>query len=198
MNTYTIKKVTQAPTEEDWNLANVAHLNLRPWEMDYHFNSSAKLLYSDEAIYVRMESDEMPVVAKQTERNSLVCTDSCLEFFFRPNINNDLYINIEINALGTLFTGVGTCRQDRVCCADNADQFDIKPELCASGWKISYKIPFDFIRKYAGECTSSMKGNFYKCGNDTGHKHYGAWNMIETPKPDYHRPEYFGELVFEK
>lgn len=198
MNTYIIKKINQAPTEEDWNLANVAHIDLSPWEGIYHFNSFAKLLYSDEAIYVRMETDEMPVVAKQTERNSPVCTDSCMEFFFRPNLNNNVYINIEINALGTLLTGVGTCRQDRVYCTDNADQFEIKPQLCESGWKITYRIPFDFIRKYAGDCTSSMKGNFYKCGSDTGHAHFHVWNMIETPKPDFHRPEYFGDFVFEK
>jgi Carbohydrate-binding family 9 len=27
--------------------------------------------------------------------------------------------------------------------------------------------------------------------------HFVAWSNIETPKPDFHRPDFFGKLVFE-
>ena len=40
-----------------------------------------------------------------------------------------------------------------------------------------------------------FKGNFYKCGDETKTPHYGSWNPIENPTPDFHRPEGFGELV---
>ncbi|NLC78654.1 MAG: hypothetical protein GX683_02870, partial [Ruminococcaceae bacterium] len=26
---------------------------------------------------------------------------------------------------------------------------------------------------------------------------YGCWNAVETESPDFHRPEFFGELVIE-
>ncbi len=38
--------------------------------------------------------------------------------------------------------------------------------------------------------------NFYKCGDETAVPHYGAWSPIDTPQPDFHRPEFFGEVVF--
>jgi hypothetical protein len=42
-----------------------------------------------------------------------------------------------------------------------------------------------------------MKGNFQKCGDKTKFPHYGSWNRIDTPEPDFHRPEYFGDLILE-
>jgi hypothetical protein len=41
-----------------------------------------------------------------------------------------------------------------------------------------------------------MTGNFYKCGDALESPHYLCWNHIKTEQPDYHRPEYFGELLF--
>ena len=38
--------------------------------------------------------------------------------------------------------------------------------------------------------------NFYKCGDLTVNKHYLAWQPVGTERPDYHRPEYFGPMVF--
>ncbi len=198
MNQYVVKKTKGIPSEEDWAAANIAEMNQNHWtEFAFKFNSFAKMLYDDDAIYVRMESDEMPVVAKYTERNSPVCTDSCMEFFFSPDINKDFYMNFEVNALGAFLIGAGK-KGDRIRCMDDEKLFDIKPCLCEKGWKVSFKLPFDFIKKYAGDCTAQMKGNFYKCGSNTGHRHYGMWNVIETENPDFHRPEYFGDLIFEK
>ncbi len=199
MSEYIIRRVDSVPTVEEWKLADIADVSLKPWEeTSYHFNCFARVLYDDVAIYVQMETNEMPVVAKQTERNSLICTDSCVEFFFCPNIENGIYFNFEVNALGTFLVGVGKERKDRILCMDDADLFDIKPQLCQDGWEISFQIPFDFIRKYAGGCTPTMRGNFYKCGSDTGHRHFGVWNMIKTEKPNFYQPEYFGDLIFEK
>ena len=41
------------------------------------------------------------------------------------------------------------------------------------------------------------RGNFYKCGDGLKVPHYVTWAPIATEKPDYHRPEFFGELFFE-
>ena len=200
MKEYVVKRVEGVPTEEDWENANIAEMNENYWtEFTYKCESFAKVLYNDEAIYVRMRSNEMPVVAKYTERFSPVCLDSCMEFFFAPDLNKeDFFMNIEVNALGA-FTGGAGVKGKRVRCeADEIEQFEIKPCLYEDGWGVSFKVPFDYIKKYAGECTDNMKGNFYKCGSETGHRHYGMWNMIKTEKPDFHRPEFFGNLIFEK
>jgi len=41
-----------------------------------------------------------------------------------------------------------------------------------------------------------LRANFYKCADKTAHPHYVSWNPIETDKPDFHRPEFFGRLTF--
>ena len=41
------------------------------------------------------------------------------------------------------------------------------------------------------------RANFYKCGDQTSKRHYLSWNPVSTAKPDYHRPEHFGSLIFE-
>lgn len=198
MKEYIIKTISGEPDENDWAAANVAGMNVDPWKItDFHFDSFARILRGDDAIYVLMESNEMPVVASFTEKNSPVCLESCMEFFFCPNIDTGWYFNFELNALGALNFSFCKSRSERVRCTEETSVFDIRPQLKADGWSISFKIPFDFIKKYAGDFTTQMRGNFQKCGSNTGHKHYGVWNAIETPTPDFHRPEYFGSLRFE-
>ncbi len=199
MQEYVIKKTGEEINTEAWEAANVADVNINPWkEFTPEFKTTARLLYNNEAVFVKMETNEQPVVAKYIERMSPVCLDSCMEFFFCPNETNGKYLNFEFNALGTLNLSVGASRHDRKRIEDPLSTFDIRPELFDGGWSISFKIPFDFIRKYVGEPTEIMHGNFQKCGSETGHKHYGMWNAIETEKPDFHRPEFFGNLKFEK
>src|SRR3546814_9695772 len=41
-------------------------------------------------------------------------------------------------------------------------------------------------------------GNFYKCGDDLPEPHYVAWNPIDNPTPNFHLPQYFGELRSEE
>jgi hypothetical protein len=39
--------------------------------------------------------------------------------------------------------------------------------------------------------------NFYKCGDGTPEPHFVTWNPVGTENPDYHRPEFFGKVLFE-
>ena len=37
----------------------------------------------------------------------------------------------------------------------------------------------------------------YKCGDKLQTPHFLSWAPIDLPKPKFHCPEFFGELVFE-
>ena len=65
-------------------------------------------------------------------------------------------------------------------------------------WSLTMAIPFD-IYGLDGAAVSgkAMLANFYKCGDDMPVPHYVTWSPVGCPSPDYHRPEYFGEIVFE-
>jgi hypothetical protein len=47
----------------------------------------------------------------------------------------------------------------------------------------------------AGNLPETIRANFYKCGDLTAHPHFLSWNPIDLPKPDFHRPEFFGTLT---
>ncbi len=40
------------------------------------------------------------------------------------------------------------------------------------------------------------RGNFYKCGDLLPEPHFLSWAPIATPRPDFHRPEFFDKMVF--
>ncbi len=44
----------------------------------------------------------------------------------------------------------------------------------------------------------SVKANFYKCGDELPEPHYLSWNPINLEKPNFHTPDFFGDIYFEK
>ena len=56
-------------------------------------------------------------------------------------------------------------------------------------------IPFDLIGIDKNHIPVSVRANFYKCGDKTAHPHFLSWNPVVSSKPDFHRPECFGELI---
>ena len=49
------------------------------------------------------------------------------------------------------------------------------------------------MEKAATSPGEAMAGNFYKC-DESIHPHFGSWNAVVWPKPDFHRPECFGAI----
>jgi hypothetical protein len=66
-------------------------------------------------------------------------------------------------------------------------------------WEMVVVIPSSIFTYDEGLSFSKLvsNANFYKCGDDTTKRHYLSWNPVKTPKPDFHRPEYFGILNFQ-
>jgi hypothetical protein len=124
-----------------------------------------------------------------------VWEDSCLELFIRPD-QSPAYLNIEVNPLGAMIIGLGPGREDR------RDLPELKPRLgpviaiepCAGRWEVSYKLPFGMLREIYGDPVGPLfRANLFKCGGVEDH--YGMWREVQTPEPDFHRPEYFGPLL---
>ena len=68
-------------------------------------------------------------------------------------------------------------------------------------WHITLVIPITalFMDKY--ESWSELKNarcNFYKCGDGLSKPHYLSWAPVRTEKPNFHSPQFFGEVEFEK
>ncbi len=198
MKRYLIKKTDNPYCDAEWDKADIAQVECSRWEwVRCPYAMTAKLLYTDEALYVRMKTNETRLRAVNTEHNQMVCEDSCMELFLSPNGDDPRYFNFEINPIGTAYTGVCNGRPDvRPLDVDTAI-FDIKTAIDRTGWELSYKIPFSYMREHFGHISNPMRGNFYKCGDLTVVPHCAVWNDIELDSDEFHAPQFFGELVFE-
>ena len=183
-------------------------INTLSWK-EYNYRPVVKfrIAYDDNAFYLKYYVREKYVRAVNTESNGSVWEDSCVEFFISPS-DDGIYYNFEFNCIGTRLLGWGKSREARNL-VDPAIIEKIKtistlgtePFNEKKGgflWELTVKIPFEIfvghkIRNLEGK---TLTANFYKCGDKLTEPHYLSWNKIETPRPDFHRPEYFGELQF--
>jgi len=63
-------------------------------------------------------------------------------------------------------------------------------------WELTIKIPFNLIGIDPANLPEKLLGNFYKCADGTDSMHFVTWSPVKTEKPDFHCPEFFGELYF--
>jgi hypothetical protein len=66
-------------------------------------------------------------------------------------------------------------------------------------WNLLVVIPATAYWQSGLESFNGIKANanLYKCGDNLTTPHFLSWNPIHTEKPDFHVPQYFGELDFE-
>jgi len=200
MEEYIIKKINGPVTKESFSLANVATVNLCPWPKQYPitFHTEARILYTDDALYVNFKTDEKPLFAHQVARDMLVCQDSCMEFFFSPDADDIHYFNFEVNPIGTLRVSYATSRYDIQFLKEDSSEFDIESIITKDSWTLYYKIPFSVILNYSKKISDTMRGNLYKCGDYTPHVHFNCWNMVDPDFIEFHNPSRFGLFKFEK
>ncbi|MEN6560045.1 MAG: carbohydrate-binding family 9-like protein [Acidobacteriota bacterium] len=208
---YTVRRVEDfgydEPAGEPWDRL--------PWLRVEHYlwltngcrpRVEAQLGWSDRFLYVHFRVAEKPAPVRYAKFQDPVYKDSCVEFFIDAFPEKKLgYVNFEMNSAGALLAAFGPDRDHRS---------PLWPEDLAGmsvhagaeawpgagdNWTVWYNVPLELFRKLYGEAIVAghlAAANFYKCGDETALPHYGAWSPVGTPKPDFHRPEFFGELVF--
>ncbi len=186
----------------------VGEIAFYPWEKDgsSHPESYAAIFAVEgEGIHAVLWSFEEDILCSCTKRDDPVYTDSCLEVFLMPVEGDNRYINFEVNKNGVYLSEIGTCRADRVFIKSltNLEPVIETIEITEGekpAWGYEITIPEKLISELYGtdygitECT--VKGNFYKCAELSKNPHFGSFFPVHTEKPDFHRPEYFGEIHF--
>ncbi len=61
-------------------------------------------------------------------------------------------------------------------------------------WELVVCIPFSLLSIDPANLPEKIKGNFYKCADDTEYPHFLSWNPIDLATPDFHCPRFFGEI----
>lgn len=137
---------------------------------------------------------------------SPVSEDSCVEVFLQPAEGGE-YWNFEFNCIGTANVSHRLTRPEpvRLTSAELArieryPSCGTRPFCELEGlftWNLTVKIPLDLMGIDATAGPVHLKGNFYKCASRCTLPHYLSWAPIAAPRPDFHRPEFFGNIVLE-
>ena len=168
------------------------------WGGAYRPEARAYAAWDDLDLAVLLCAREPEISARVRAFDGEVYRDSCLECFLKPFEDDERYLNIEVNAAGAALIGLGVGREDRRRWTICPPGMDIRASRHEGGWwAVAYRVPDALIREAFGRSLApgqAMRGNFYCC-DETLHPHFGTWNPVEAPGPDFHRPECFGLLT---
>ena len=137
---------------------------------------------------------------------SPVSEDSCVEVFLQCNEGGD-YWNFEFNCIGAVNASHRIHRPEptRLTSEELASirrfpTCGTKPFCEVEGlftWNLLVVIPLKLLGIDTVEPGTILRGNFYKCASAASQPHFLSWNPIDTPAPDFHRPEFFGNLILQ-
>ena len=131
-----------------------------------------------------------------------------LSSFLYPGADG-IYYNLECNCIGTILVGAGQERTNREYASHEIlagvqrwSSLGNKPfpeRMEKTTWDVALIIPYTvfFKHKITSLDSKVIKANFYKCGDELQTLHFLSWHPIDTEKPDFHSPYFFGTLAFE-
>lgn len=170
----------------------------------YHPLTVFATAYSKKYIYVDFFVRCNYLKATNYTDNSPVSQDSCVEFFLSTP-NSKEYWNFEFNCIGTINASHRETRENPTRL--NTEQLNSIKRYASCGnrpfeemeglfsWNLTIAIPLELIGLNADDAPINLKGNFYKCGSKTSSPHFLSWAPINTEKPDFHRPEFFKDII---
>ena len=176
-----------------------------PEQFPYSPDCNGSIARSRTHLAVMFHVRGLDLRATAMEDNGNSWEDSCCEFFV-THPSDGTYYNFELTCIGSLLASKRRSRQDSAIIPSDVlkrvirhsslehKSFDLSDMIFS--WTVALLIPFDIIGIDYAHPPVNLRGNFYKCGDLTAHPHFLSWSPIDTPKPDFHRPEFFGELIF--
>jgi hypothetical protein len=177
-----------------------------PWkDFPYRPEVSFAIAHSNDCIFLKYFVSENAIRAVNSQINSAVWEDSCVEFFIHFNDDKGYY-NFEFNCIGTQLGGFGKTRSERdllpkeLVGTIQTESFISKVKAKeAVYWELSVAIPLNIFIHHQFSTLSGQEGrvNFHKCGDQLPMPHFLAWNNIQSSEPNFHLPEFFGEIYFE-
>lgn len=200
MKTYEVYPVS--PNGPQWETLPKAEIANTQWLEAPGIYAWAQACYDEKFLYVRLEAVEEHILARYKGDNDPVCMDSCLEFFFTPEAKGNRYFNVEVNPNGSCYFGYGRLRhqRSRLLCKKVKKLLNINTFRTEKGWGVELALPVWYLEIYfpgfALHAGKKIRGNFYKCAEESATPHFITWNEVSTAKPDFHRPNCFGNLIF--
>ena len=158
-----------------------------------------------EFLYLKYHVKGEQLRAVTTEDQGPVLEDSCVEFFCQVP-GDKHYMNFEANCIGAMVAsrrlgkneGIEPLTAEQMATIERITMFPkevIEERDGLFTWDIELHIPLTLI---FGNSTpifpQTLRVNLYKCADKTRKPHYLSWNPINLPAPNFHCPDFFGEI----
>lgn len=186
---------------DEFNEASFNDLKSYHWESNppYRPHTCFKMGVVGDDLVATLKCYEESPRAACTKRDDPIYTDSCLEFFVAPVEGRDEYINVEMNSKGVYLSEFGKGKYDRVFVSSLTELTpDVKSfkgtDIKGAFWGVNVTLTKQFIcnlYKIDDFSFTTVKANFYKCGDDCEIPHYLAFSPVTTLPPGFHNPECF-------
>ncbi len=182
-------------------------VNITNWPESFPYSPicSGRIARSKDFLAISFHVYGLDLRAYSLSDNGTQWEDSCCEFFVEDP-QKDKYYNFEINCAGYILAAMGASRDNRekrpaeMLSSIKRDSSIVTEKIIdikggSHSWDISMLIPFELIGVDKDNLPEKLRANFYKCADKTANPHFLSWNPIKTENPDFHRPEFFGELL---
>lgn len=186
----------------------VQNIACNNWAQDYPYSPRVtfRIAHNNKAIFIRFDVTEDCTMARVTEDNGEVWTDSCVEFFLA--LDDSGYYNFEFTCIGKALAGFRKERPHPVHGSPEIMQSIKRLSSLGTGnfeekkgpvnWTLTVAIPVSALFKHQITQLSGLeaKANVYKCGDNLSKPHFLSWQPILTPAPDFHVPRFFTDIQF--
>lgn len=173
----------------------------------YHPLTTFSVAHSADTLFVDFFVRCNYLRAINDKPNSPVYEDSCVGMCIRPSTDSPTYISLMINCIGTLcgkihaadgsVTMIPDDKLNRIACFASCGNRPFRELEGLFTWNILAEIPLDVLGIATPAFPLSMKGNFFKCASGTSQPHFLSWMPIDSPSPDFERPDCFGDIILE-
>lgn len=158
--------------------------------------------HNNRSVLLKFYVEEKEIRANVVDINGPVWEDSCVEFFV--SFDETGYYNFEFNCIGTVLAAFRQNRDERTLIPEVVlKRIETYTKLIKKNaffnWEMLIVIPVELFNHHSMRSLSgiSCTANFYKCGDGLSHPFYLSWSDIKADKPNFHLPQFFGEVKFE-
>ena len=185
------------------------NINNNNWATEYPYAPivGMRAQHNGESMTLEFEVQEKYTKALVNKDNGDVWTDSCVEFFIA--LDDTGYYNFEFTCIGKALLGFRKEKPNATHASEDIMEGIIRKsslgDVCFdervgdNQWTLTVTIPVTALFKHNVKSFNSLKAtaNFYKCGDNLTKPHFLSWNPINMPTPNFHVPQFFGEIEFQ-
>lgn len=181
-----------------------------PEQFPYAPRVSFRMFHTGDLLMLRFDVEERYTAALVTEDNGEVWTDSCVEFFLAVDDETGYY-NFETTSIGCMLLGFRHTHADAVHASPQIMATVRRTTTLPAGipfaeregdnrWSLTLAIPPRALFRHALQSWDGVEArmNLYKCGDNLSHPHFLSWRPIRAERPDFHRPEFFEQVKFNR